>query len=71
MPTGYSFNLDGSTLYFSLTALFVIRDRRVYTSPLSSGILNGITRDCVMQIARELGFEVVEQVMTLIQAKLE
>jgi branched-chain amino acid aminotransferase len=43
--------------------LFVIRDRRVYTSPLSSGILNGITRDCVMQIARELGFEVVEQVM--------
>jgi proton glutamate symport protein len=23
MPTGYSFNLDGSTLYLSLTALFV------------------------------------------------
>ena len=43
--------------------LFVIRDRRVYTAPLSSGILNGITRDCVMIIARELGFEVVEQVM--------
>src|SRR5687767_614592 len=43
--------------------LFVVRDGRLYTSPLSSGILNGITRDCVMQIARELGFEVVEQVM--------
>jgi proton glutamate symport protein len=23
MPTGYSFNLDGSTLYLSLTAIFV------------------------------------------------
>lgn len=25
MPTGYSFNLDGSTLYLSLTALFVVQ----------------------------------------------
>ena len=43
--------------------LFVIRDGRVHTSPLSSGILNGITRDSVMRIAREMGYEVVEQVM--------
>ena len=43
--------------------LFVIRDGRIYTSPLASGILNGITRDSVMRIARDLGYEVVEQVM--------
>jgi len=43
--------------------LFVVRDGRLMTSTLASGILNGITRDSVMRIARDLGYEVVEQVM--------
>ena len=41
--------------------LFLVRDGVVYTSPLSSGILQGITRDSVMRIARDLGHEVREQ----------
>lgn len=41
--------------------LFLVRDGKVVTSTLGSGILNGITRDSVMRIARDLGFEVVEQ----------
>jgi branched-chain amino acid aminotransferase len=43
--------------------LFLVRDGKLLTSPLASGILNGITRDSVMRIAREMGYEVVEQVM--------
>ncbi len=43
--------------------LFLVRDGVLYTSPLASGILCGITRDCVKQIAKDLGYEVVEQVM--------
>ncbi|CAN5669497.1 branched-chain amino acid transaminase [soil metagenome] len=43
--------------------LFVVRDGKLMTSPLSAGILDGITRDCVRRIARDLGYEVVEQVM--------
>ena len=33
MPTGYSFNLDGSTLYLSLTALFVAQAAGVELTP--------------------------------------
>ena len=43
--------------------LFVVRDGRLITAPLGAGILNGITRDSVRLIARDLGYEVVEQVM--------
>lgn len=43
--------------------LFVVRDGKLMTSPISAGILQGITRDSVFTIARELGYEVVEQVM--------
>ncbi|HEX8851678.1 MAG TPA: branched-chain amino acid transaminase [Gemmatimonadaceae bacterium] len=41
--------------------LFIVRDGTLYTSPLSSSILNGITRDSVAQIARDLGYTVREQ----------
>src|SRR5688500_10879618 len=43
--------------------LFVIRDDVIYTSPLASGILSGITRDSVATIARDLGLQVKEQVL--------
>jgi branched-chain amino acid aminotransferase len=40
--------------------IFVIRDGRVFTTPLTSSILHGITRDSIMRIARDFGYEVVE-----------
>ncbi len=43
--------------------LFVVRDGRLLTAPVSAGILNGITRDSVTRIARDLGYEVVEATM--------
>ncbi|RPI26734.1 MAG: branched-chain amino acid transaminase [Acidobacteria bacterium] len=41
--------------------LFVVRQGRLITSPLSSAILPGITRDSVITLAREAGYEVLEQ----------
>ena len=43
--------------------LFLVRDGRIYTSTLGSGILHGITRDSVIRIARDMGIEVVEQAL--------
>ena len=40
--------------------LFLVRDDVVYTSQMSNGILHGVTRDTVITIARDLGFEVRE-----------
>jgi branched-chain amino acid aminotransferase len=41
--------------------LFLVRDGVLVTPPLSSGALEGITRDSVMTIARDLGIEVREE----------
>jgi len=44
--------------------IFLVNNGKLITPPLGASILPGITRDSVIQIARELGIEVVE---TLIQ----
>jgi len=41
--------------------LFLVRDNVVYTPSLTSSILQGITRDTVLTLARDLGLEVREQ----------
>lgn len=43
--------------------LFLIRDGTLYTSPVGSGILHGITRDSVLRIAADLDIPVREQVI--------
>jgi branched-chain amino acid aminotransferase len=41
--------------------IFVVRDGQVLTPPQTAGILDGINRKSLMQIARDLGHEVVER----------
>jgi branched-chain amino acid aminotransferase len=41
--------------------IFVVRDGRVFTPPQTASILDGINRKSAIQIARDLGFEVVER----------
>src|SRR5512137_2903 len=43
--------------------IFMVRDGRLQTPPLNAGILPGITRDSVMKLAKDMGYEVVEQNM--------
>ena len=40
--------------------IFVVRNGRLITPPLAAAVLPGITRDCIILLARELGYEVVE-----------
>lgn len=41
--------------------IFLIQDDTIYTPPLSSSLLVGITRDSVITLAREQGYEVREE----------
>jgi branched-chain amino acid aminotransferase len=41
--------------------IFVIRNGVIYTPPQTAGILDGINRKTCMQIARDLGYELVER----------
>jgi branched-chain amino acid aminotransferase len=40
--------------------IFIVRDDQLITPPLSSSALNGITRDAVIKIARNLNIDVIE-----------
>jgi branched-chain amino acid aminotransferase len=43
--------------------IFVVKESIIQTPPLSMSILQGITRDTVMQIAQDLGYRVEEKLM--------
>ncbi len=43
--------------------IFLVRDGKIYTPPLGSSVLPGITRDTVIQLAPECGFELIEQLI--------
>jgi len=44
--------------------VFLVRNRRVLTPPNEAGILEGITRDAVIGLARESGIDVAEVPLT-------
>lgn len=43
--------------------IFLIKDQIVYTPPLGASVLPGITRNAVMDLAEDLGYKVVEQLI--------
>ncbi|MBI1875713.1 MAG: branched-chain amino acid transaminase [Acidobacteria bacterium] len=43
--------------------VFIVRDDVIYTPPLSASVLPGITRDTVIQLGRDLGYDVREQML--------
>ena len=43
--------------------LFLVRDDVLYTTPMGSGILSGITRDSIIKIANEMGYTISEQAL--------
>ncbi len=44
--------------------LFIVRDGVIFTPPISAGVLEGITRDEIIDIARSSGLEVREEDLT-------
>ena len=60
---GIALDSQGNVSEGSGENIFIIKDNVLYTPPLSSAVLPGITRDCATQLAKLLGYEVREQVM--------
>ncbi len=60
---GIALDTTGNVSEGSGENLFLVRGGKLFTPPLSSAVLTGITRDSVIQIARNSGVEVVEQVI--------
>ncbi len=54
-------DLNGMVAEGSGENLFIVKDGRLITPPLSSAILPGLTRDTVLALAREEGISVLEQ----------
>jgi branched-chain amino acid aminotransferase len=57
-------NAEGYVAECTGDNLFIIKEGRLMTPPLSSGALHGITRHVVIEIAREAGLEVSEPNLT-------
>lgn len=58
---GIMLSVDGHVAEGSGENLFVIRDGTIYTAPVSLSILPGITRDAIVRLARDRGYNVVEK----------
>jgi branched-chain amino acid aminotransferase len=58
---GIALDTNGNLSEGSGENLFVIRDGVINTPPLTAALLPGITRDTILTLARELGYEVREQ----------
>jgi len=58
---GIALDVNGYVSEGSGENLFVIRNGVLHTAPLGNSVLPGITRDSVLQIARDLGIPIIEQ----------
>lgn len=57
---GIALDVNGYVSEGSGENIFVVRDNKIMTPPLGASILNGITRDSIVRIAKDFGIEIVE-----------
>jgi branched-chain amino acid aminotransferase len=57
---GIALDVNGYVSEGSGENVFMVRDDKIYTPPIGASILSGITRDCVIRLARDFGYEVTE-----------
>jgi branched-chain amino acid aminotransferase len=60
---GIALDVNGYLSEGSGENLFIVRGETIYTTPLANSVLNGITRDSIIVLARQLGYTVVEQAL--------
>lgn len=60
---GIALDVSGHVSEGSGENIFLVREGVLFTPPLCSSVLPGITRDSVMTIARDLGYEVREEAL--------
>jgi branched-chain amino acid aminotransferase len=57
-------NAEGYVVECSGDNIFFVKDQAIVTPPVHVGILEGVTRNTVIDLARDLGFTVAEKVFT-------
>jgi branched-chain amino acid aminotransferase len=57
-------NSEGNVAEGTGENIFMVRRGKIYTTPMTAGILEGITRDSVMRISADLGMPVIERDIT-------
>jgi branched-chain amino acid aminotransferase len=60
---GIALDVNGYLSEGSGENLFLVRGGTLYTSPLANSVLNGITRDSIITLARQMGIPIVEQAL--------
>ena len=60
---GIALDVNGYVSEGSGENVFVVREGAIYTAPLGNSVLPGITRDSVIQIAKDLKIPVIEQMI--------
>jgi branched-chain amino acid aminotransferase len=60
---GIALDVYGNVSEGSGQNIFLVRDGILYTPPIGSSILGGITRDCIITLAHDLGYTVTETVI--------
>ena len=60
---GIALDTHGNLSEGSGQNVFIVREGIIYTPPIGNSVLSGITRDSVMTLAKDLGFEVREQTL--------
>lgn len=60
---GIGLDVNGYLSEGSGENLFIVRGGKLFTTPLANSALDGITRNSVITIARDMGIEVIEQAM--------
>ena len=60
---GIALDIQGNLSEGSGQNIFIVRDQVIHTPPIGDSVLSGITRECVVTLARDLGFELREQTL--------
>jgi branched-chain amino acid aminotransferase len=57
-------NMAGYVTDGSGENVFIVKDGALHTPPFQAGCLDGITRDSIIRLARDLGYDVIERNLT-------
>src|ERR1041384_2223470 len=60
---GIALDVHGNISEGSGQNIFIVRNDQLFTPPLGSSVLGGITRDCIITLAREAGYTVTETIL--------
>ncbi|ATW25261.1 branched-chain-amino-acid transaminase [Candidatus Formimonas warabiya] len=64
VPEAVLLNNEGYVAEATGDNIFFVRDGVLYTPPISAGLLEGVTRNCVIDLAKKRGIEVREVLFT-------